>query len=220
MSERSENAFPPWTARGVNRNADYKDIYETIWARLKLSSSDDKILFLLDTRSVHGELFGRFAPEGFEVYAGHYRGEQVESLRRRTASIQYACPYPGAKDVVRFIAPENVAAEISVLNAQIVRMIEMRLEVVPHFFECVSLFRRFCAIHPYLNGNGRIARLMLAVMANMRGISANESWTYHARPYDSFIGFCFDHYRENPHLLTAYLSKWFIDSRDERIETV
>lgn len=158
--------FPSWTARAVERIQDAQAAeFTTVWVALLASSAEEQLGFLVDTREVHRRLFSRFAPPGFEVYAGHYRGEPVDVLEKRNAVIRYERPYAGSKGVVRFVPAQDVCDEMEVLKSRIMLLREARLQQVEYFFQSVAIFRRFSAIHPYLNGNGRISRLILAVLA-------------------------------------------------------
>jgi fido (protein-threonine AMPylation protein) len=210
LNTKKNGFFPEWAARRRGGNdLEEKRKFDSVWLELRVASTGSKLNFLTDTRSIHRRIFRDVAPPDFDVYAGHYRGEDYPPLKFRTAVVRYRRPYVGVKPLVRFIEPEDVSNEIDFLKSKIVSLHDTKLDVVPYFAESVSIFRRFSSIHPYLNGNGRISRLMLALLADMKGIHVSSDWHFHKRPYDNFIGFCFQQYPTNPHLLIAYLSRWF-----------
>jgi hypothetical protein len=208
--ETESTVFPSWNGRTAFGAANVEAAqFQQVWFELAGAPIDDKLAFAADTRRVHRRLLAPSVPAGYEEYAGYYRGADFPALEKRTATIRYERPYFGPSQVVRFANPLDVANEMEILASRIFALKDKPLEPIEYFFQIVSIFRRFNVIHPYLNGNGRMARLLLAVLASARGIPVSEHWTFHLRPYDGFIGFCFDEYGENPHLLTAYLTRWF-----------
>jgi fido (protein-threonine AMPylation protein) len=80
---------------------------------------------------------------------------------------------------------------------------------VSFFRKAVRIFVRFNQIHPYLDGNGRMSRMLIALMMNARDIRVSDSWTLGERPYDLSIDQCFRNYAEVPLAMDAYLLRWF-----------
>ena len=76
-------------------------------------------------------------------------------------------------------------------------------------WRCVHIFREFSHIHPYLDGNGQISRILMHVMAETSGIAVSSNWTSHVRPYDGAIGYALQCYPRHPELLVGYLKRWF-----------
>jgi fido (protein-threonine AMPylation protein) len=204
----SYSKFPTWSARGDNSVADEISVGE-VWRELKSSCRSNQIDFLVDTRKIHHRLFQCRVPVDFEVYAGHYRGEDYPALAMRRASITYHRPLTGLDKYVSFIEPQFVAPEMATLGEKIALINFDEEDSVVYFYNIVSIFRRYSAIHPYVNGNGRISRLVLGLLAHMNNINVSPEWTFHIRPYGHVIGLCFQEYRTHPHFLTAYLSRWF-----------
>lgn len=197
---------PPWKARAERDGAEYR--FHTVWRELQSSCLDKKLVFLTDTR-IHKTLFRASTPPGYEFYAGHYRGEKFPGLETRIASMRYTSPIDGVVRVTRFTHPKDVQNELTNLKAKVLELQAKKMDDVSYFIESVSIFRRFSTIHPYLNGNGRISRLMLALLADMKGIPVKDTWTFHVRPYSNFMGVYFQEYLTNPHTLVAYLLRWF-----------
>jgi fido (protein-threonine AMPylation protein) len=200
-------SFPPWKARAECDEAEY--LFNKVWSELRTSCRDKKLEFLTDTRSIHETLFRASTPVGYDFYAGHYRGEKFPGLETRIATMRYRSPIDGATRLTRFTDPKDVQDELTVLKTKVVDLQSKRMDELSYFIESVSIFRRFSTIHPYLNGNGRISRLMLALLAEMKGIRVKDNWTYHIRPYGNFMGIYFQEYPKNPHTLVAYLLRWF-----------
>lgn len=203
-----EVSFPRWTGRDSLPEAECQEAaFQEVWKRIIGASRTARATFAADTRDVHRSLLLKSTPKAFEYYAGNYRGASFPALVDRPASIKIA----GAtsRHVTRFSLACDVYSEMAILQSRIDLLRDAELPVVQHFFESVALFRRFSCIHPYLNGNGRISRLLLAALVSMVDLMPNESWTWSTRPYGREISGYFDCYLENPHLLTSYLAQWF-----------
>ena len=120
-----------------------------------------------DTRPVHFNLFAKLAPPEHPYYAGHYRGEPFRCLRYANVGVnddprvgvyatlvfhrtQHLCHYLNLGftflDKLHHAPPSDVPDEDKLLNTVA--------------FAC-AIFDEFLRIHPYLNGNGHIARFLV-----------------------------------------------------------
>lgn len=181
---------------------------KAIRARLETADFETKRAFLCDTRAVHQELFGPYAPPSFAVYAGAYRGALDTPLEARAATVLYK-DHPILRSHNPTVRPGRVAERMEALAGHIAESLENADAGALYFKRCVRAFAEFLLIHPYLDGNGHIARLVLAVMLDVGGIEARPTWTIHPRPYSDAIGLCIESFTAHPDLIEQYLRKWF-----------
>jgi len=142
-------------------------------AEVLLELSDgrlDPIAFLKDTRAVHHRLFSELLTPGVPAhFAGHYRGESLRELKTFQVGVQ-ANPKVGAP-------PDQVAVRLAGLST----FIERSIAVLDDFFSkspglplsskllavipfAARVFSEFLLIHPFVNGNGHIARIILTAI--------------------------------------------------------
>lgn len=135
----------------------------------------DTLATAIDTRHCHSYLFTGLTPSGCEYYAGHYRGENLRCLQYYRVGVQ-SDPRVG-------IIPEYVLRRVAHLASQIETMLlamdtaqgvpDATVSQRQKLRDTVSLVCRFhvefLTIHPYANGNGHTARVLLTVMLNRYG---------------------------------------------------
>jgi fido (protein-threonine AMPylation protein) len=154
---------------------------ETIQKRL-LSGVLDTEALLMDTRPVHAELFKGLTPKGCAHFAGHYRGENFDNLR------DYSVIVP-ADFLVGNAAPAVVPRLINEFSSQISETLLTldSLLATPlaegererHVTRFASkFFERFLTIHPYVNGNGHVARFLLLAFLSRYGFWLRK-WPIH-----------------------------------------
>jgi fido (protein-threonine AMPylation protein) len=123
-----------------------------------------------DTRAIHERLFKNLAPPGHEYYAGTYRGSHQKCLRNYNVRIP-SDPRVGARaDVVFREMPklgEAISNSIKELDA-IFRAAIAASNPVPEIDRLVGVVRVACkafvsflTVHPYVDGNGHVARVLL-----------------------------------------------------------
>jgi hypothetical protein len=160
------------------------------------------------TLSAHKYIFRQFTPVGFPYFAGRYRGDNYDILRDCRVGI-LSDPKVGE-------VPKSVRAKMDLFDKQFIKTIEVfdghfksgkidKAILLVKLAEAVgTLLVRFLTIHPYVNGNGHIGRvLVLAMLGRLNIRPAN--WTIDDRPpYSEAI---FEHRRGNVRPLTAVLLK-------------
>lgn len=142
-----------------------------------------------DTRNCHSELFEGLTPPRCGYYAGHYRGELFRCLQFHKVGIK-ADPRVGAP-------PGNVAAALQVLTDALYQGFPALdtatalpdAQLPPHdkvyyvvTFAC-RVFAEFLRIHPYVNGNGHMGRLIIWAILGAYGLWPKR-WPLNDRPPD------------------------------------
>lgn len=122
-----------------------------------------------DTRDLHQAYFCELVPDGFAYYAGNHRGASFRCLRNRRIEVN-ADPRVGTK-------PRDVSSAMKGLEREIQEAIEkldrLRASKEEHLLETIiamcDLHVRFLTVHPYLNGNGHMARFVLVALLGRYG---------------------------------------------------
>lgn len=161
-------------------------------ATIRTGGPEAAAAFLRDTREVHGRLYAPLAPAAFPEYAGHYRGTPGGSLQERRAAA-HLVSRTGTRP---FMEPGKVR---SALDRLLMPHVDSLISTAPSdgadqaFFNATKVFYVFGLIHPYLDGNGHIQRLLFsAAMALRDDIELQDAWTIHPRPYDVDMAVAFE----------------------------
>ena len=158
---------PPW------EYGDHSDSSRVIQSQLRhvlvrlRSSRADTLGFITDTKRLHRQLFSDLTPDEYDYYAGNYRGSDFLCLKHRPVAIQGdpSVGYPPecvAQAMRRLeeylrLGIAGLDESFTLPNAKLSRQTKLHFLVV-----FVSrMFVQFLTIHPYVNGNGHIARLMV-----------------------------------------------------------
>ena len=122
---------------------------------------------VLDTRPIHQQLFCRLVHPTMAYLAGHYRGENFKCLRFRPVGVA-ANPMVGSPPEVVGLHLKEFRKHVKATLRGLDALMELPdAKVRPkEKLKCLvaaacSLFSQFLLIHPYANGNGHIARIML-----------------------------------------------------------
>jgi Fic family protein len=139
-----------------------------------------------DTRPVHQRVFRDLAPAGYTYYAGNYRGSHFRCLQSRRVMVQGdprvgLPPYLVQSEMNDF--GRRLSRSLASLDAH--RLAGMR--PADHLEHCVvaaaAAFVEFLTIHPYLNGNGHLARFLTWLIL-MRYGHRPRRWTVEPPPPD------------------------------------
>jgi fido (protein-threonine AMPylation protein) len=158
-----------------------------------------------DTRAIHLRLFKALAPSGREYLAGHYRGERFKCLQYCSVTIPRN-PRVG-------VPPHAVSAEIQkwqrlselVLKSLDALANDTSVSSEDRLLRMVSgacrIFSHWLMIHPYANGNGHIARILLTAILGRYGYWL-QRFPIEPRPRDpAYSDAVAAHQRGNPKLL-------------------
>jgi len=177
-----------------------------------LSSITDSALCAstaIDTRQAHRKMLVELTPPGYEYYAGHYRGEDFPCL----LSCEVRIPHDP-----RVGAPANtVLARMSRLSANIragLVALDRQEPITTKDYQRIlaficATFVNFLTIHPYLNGNGHAARLILWCILRRYGFWPRWQIDIHPPdpPYSSMIA----RYRSGEKQpLEQYVLQWLV----------
>lgn len=138
---------------------------------------------VLDPREMHRRLYENVTPPGYAEYAGTFRGTVGTSLEGRDV---YAASTTGASSQ-GFQAAMLVPADMAGFYAKCVvaffdkpPAVEVNLPA-----DEAGLFYVFGRIHPFLNGNGHVQRLVFAACVFERpDVQLSPAWSVHPRPYE------------------------------------
>jgi hypothetical protein len=181
---------PPW---------EYKDVqgYDGILAQRAMSaliqlrslSPAQRLTIIKDTRPVHKPYFLGLTPTGFDYYAGHYRGENFICLKDARVQIR--------DDPSVGHPPDRIADDMAVLANDLMQTIgegdivwaanNLVLAHAEKLYRVtqlgVAVFVYFLQIHPFINGNGHMARFLLIAFLSWYGVFLSK-WPLHPRPQD------------------------------------
>lgn len=166
---------PPWNYRTpANSSRVLTDQLQQLLVRLG-GARGDTLGVIADTRRLHRHLFSGLTPTGYDYYAGNYRGSESRCLKHFAVGVQddRSVGYPPEQvssamkrlgDILRS-AIAGLDEGFALPNAKISRQTKLHFLVV-----FVSrMFVHFLTIHPYMDGNGHIARLMVWVVLGRYG---------------------------------------------------
>lgn len=202
-----DSGFQLWRVDQLRDQHELAERLPAIWARIQSSSLSEKQQFLLDTRQIHRELFKKYtASKGFD-FAGVYRGTLGSRVEYWHSFVRVPSS-DGHTRKINKIAPKYVRGSMEKFNARLQGFLDKGIHR-SNLPEIVDLFHHFLSIHPYADGNGRIARLLTACVANNAGFSVAPSWVSNERPYDSDFADAYDNYRNAPDRLVRLTGSWF-----------
>lgn len=176
---------------------------------LRRAAPAEQRAFLLDSRAVHRQLFHDLVPEGAPWCAGTWRGQTNTPLESTRAVVRVPSG-AGLLPRVPVCPPDQVLARISRLAVRIRAVLGAReIDDLTWLGRCGRILHDFFDIHPYLDGNGHVGRLMMAVLAHIRGVPVSPAWTVHPAPYGPAFSLALQQYPHHPDLFTHFLRKWF-----------
>lgn len=166
---------PPWEYRDHSNSSRVIQTQLTDMLIHLRSSKGAAIGVVGDTRRLHRQLFGALTPKGYDYYAGNYRGSDFPCLKFRAVVVggDPNLGYPpeevesGMKRLSYYLRTgiSGLDESFALPNAKVPR--QTKLHYLVAFVS--RLFVQFLTIHPYINGNGHIARLMVWVVLGRYG---------------------------------------------------
>jgi hypothetical protein len=138
-----------------------------------------------DTRRTHKFFFNGLTPMLFPCFAGNYRGSPIKGLVGYPVTVpsdpRVGIPASSVAQAMTNLAITIVdgisALDISVPNAQPGHGLLLCVEVV------CEIFVRFLTIHPYVDGNGHMARYILWTILSRFGFRT-DLFTIEPRPLE------------------------------------
>lgn len=181
---------------------------EDLLDKLTSLEYDELLPWLVDTRPIHEELFDGVVPEYLRESVGVYRGKVNSVVEKRYASATYNRK-DGKLSRKCFAPPFVVESKMSRLADYIEETLSITCseDLVIRRMACTA--HSFLNIHPYIDGNGHICRLLLSAIASHKNIDIKKDWTIHPRPYGKPFIMCLRVYLQHPDLLHYYMYKWF-----------
>lgn len=163
----------------------------------------------IDTREAHKKLFSGVAPRGCEYYAGNYRGSDFRCLKHCTVGVR-SDPRVGEK-------PHRVALRMHRISAAIKKTLTALDSEAPistteelhrlTTFICQS-FVDFLTIHPYANGNGHAARMILCAILLRYGFQ--PYWKIDTHPAEPYADLITEFRNGNTEPLQRYVLQWIV----------
>jgi hypothetical protein len=177
-------------------------------ADLQRLPPDAQCAALIDTRPLHRRLFAGLAPPGLPQAAGTYRGTPGTALADAPRAVFLAVRRPGLRQRDPCPPAAAVPAAMDALGARIGAIWDRAPQGDAAFDALAEVTHGFLSVHPYLDGNGHIYRLMASGLAPRLGLAPRPDWTLHPRPYDHLMSLCLQWYPDHPGLMSAYLRRW------------
>ncbi len=164
-----------------------------------------QINHLCDTRALH-RLLGRLSHERRPHGAvGRYRkkGEPVfvfVNVRPEAPMVSTTCP------------PARVAQEMGLLGDRIRKLLTDPPAPEVQRQELAAILATFFRIHPYRDGNGRIARILFKRTAGLLGLPLTDRWTLDTSGYGAAMSLAVESYHLSPRPLEFLLNRYFADT--------
>ncbi|MBY6309924.1 Fic family protein [Alcaligenes faecalis] len=169
----------------------------TVMQQRLVQSEDEQLQVLADTRPFHKEIFEKTTLDGFEAYAGCYRGAKYDYLIDCPVYIGGHNQY-GVYQVVHIgTPPEQVESEMGLFHNALIRDVfsfddkakQAHMDQAQRLIVFSSILAarivQFLSIHPYVNGNGHISRLIAWTLFLLRGFNISN-WNIDIRPSQPF----------------------------------
>lgn len=148
------------------------------------ADTEARDVFYKDTRPVHKEIFKDVTPAQCDYFAGNYRGAPflyLQDYRVVIGEDEGTSPELVESQMLEF--SDKVEGWLEQLNQRINTDSKLsRSQKLLYFLEFIStIFVRFLVIHPYANGNGHMARLMVWTFLQKKG-QPLTFWSVDKRP--------------------------------------
>lgn len=177
---------------------------------LERAAPSGQLQALCDTRALHNRLFAPLLPDALRHAAGTYRGTPGTELEQLERAVFISRKAPGLRNQHQCLPAQEVALAMEDLAVTLEKIWQAG-QPPPDlaYAHLAEVTHAFLSIHPYMDGNGHIYRLVLPVLGRHLGLRARAEWTLHPRPYDHTLSLCLQWYPHHPALLACYLRQWF-----------
>jgi fido (protein-threonine AMPylation protein) len=171
---------PEWEYQDIaNHAAILKRCAKAIFRNL-IAGKIPQSIAICDTRPLHQQLFTQLVPPATKYLAGHYRGEDFKCLKFRPVGIG-ANPLVGAQAAVVHLDLRRFCKEAEGTIRGLDQTFDLPSAHLPEteklkYLIAVScrLFAAFLLIHPFANGNGHVARIMLTWLLQRYGYALSN----------------------------------------------
>jgi len=168
-----------------------------------------------DTRPLHLSLFAGLAPDDWPDAAGTYRGTPGSSIALAPRAVFLARKVPGLRSRDTGLPGPEVPAAMAELSQGLCQIWEGRPGATdPHrdagYLALARVTARFFAIHPFMDGNGHVWRLVLPVLGRRLGLVMRPEWTVDQRPYGPEFSLALQWYGDHPTILADQLRRWLV----------
>tara|TARA_R110002051_G_scaffold37159_6_gene80052 strand:+ start:6076 stop:6738 length:663 start_codon:yes stop_codon:yes gene_type:complete len=165
---------------------------------------------LTDPRELHRTLYAHFAPAAYPEYAGTYRGTPNSPLESRYSGCQSLLD---GQPQLRFLSPEQVPSAMENILPAIAAMRANAETPWDRLWALTNLFVQFGKVHPFLDGNGHVQRVLFAAGALEMGVPLSNRFAIHPRSYDFLLAHsleCFTRSGDGQWAMAVaeYLAQW------------
>lgn len=180
------NTHPRWQAhKSTNYNQKMTIACDDLLKTIIIDKSQ-RTLVLSNPAKIHLELFKDFTPQGYEEYAGIYRGTPNTTLACREVS---STSQIDENSTYNFLISSQVTSAIEWLINTSNEYIKNRSKYssTEKLIAITNTFCWFGKIHPFLDGNGHIQRAFFASLVIEMGLELSPRFAIHPRPYDRLL---------------------------------
>jgi fido (protein-threonine AMPylation protein) len=156
---------------------------QKILARIATDHANRRQL-LANPRLLHHELFQQFTPPGCVEYAGTYRGAPGTTLEGRAIHIDSQLR---ESETFELMPARHVEEGMDYLHQTLAREMEKACTKEQRITLLAMHFALFGRIHPFLDGNGHVQRLLFASLAAELGLSLSPKFAVHPRPFGRLL---------------------------------
>jgi hypothetical protein len=194
-------------------------VARSVQAKADLAAMDPVALHRLigDTRPLHKALFDGHAPAKWPDAPGTYRGTPGTSVEASARAVFLARKVPGLRIRDICLPAAEVPAAIVALSSDLHDLWSTRPgHTAPYrdaaYLALARVTAQFFSLHPYMDGNGHIWRLILPILANRLRLAPRPEWTVDRRPYGVEFSLALQWYGDHPTVLADQLRRWLAPS--------
>lgn len=175
-------------------------------AEFRTAPLDLLVARILDIRSLHVALFDGLCPD-MPLAVGTFRGQADTPLEHANRAVRTRGRVAGLRKIDTCLAPHEVSPEMIRFEAECAEFFDgpdPDLQILGTFTH------RFFWIHPFIDGNGHLWRLVLIAMARHCRLQMCDSWQVSTRPYGPRFSLALQRFPKDPSLLENELGAFYI----------